>query len=152
MPPATSPHLGISFLQTGQQNAELSVNEFLAISDSTIFCRVKDFDPSPPATPVNGDRFIVSASPTGIWTGKANQLAIYYQGWRYVLPQKGMSAYVDDLNGIFFYNGSAWTSAGVIADLTGGISASYSQAEVTGIYNKVNALLAGLRALGIVRT
>ncbi|MCT9070798.1 DUF2793 domain-containing protein [Cupriavidus gilardii] len=37
---------------------------------------------TPPATPANGDRYIVAANPTGAWVGKAGQIAVRIDaGW-----------------------------------------------------------------------
>ena len=34
----------------------------------------------PPGTPANGDRYIVGASPSGAWAGKAAQVAVRIEG------------------------------------------------------------------------
>ncbi len=49
----------------------------------------------PPATPSDGASYIIGAAPTGIWAGKAGEVATMTAGgWRYIAPVAGMSAFV----------------------------------------------------------
>ena len=62
----------------------------------------------PPASASDGTSYIVGAAPTGIWVGKAGQLATMTAGgWRYVAPVEGMSALVKS-NGLRAEYDGSW--------------------------------------------
>jgi len=151
---SNTPNLVLGYIEEGQVRGEITHNEALNVLDALVHIHCLEIQATPPLTPVNGDRYIVAASgATGAWTGKENKIACYYSGWVFVTPKKGFFVHVKNgvLNGFFFYDGTAWGNAGTIVNLTGGISATYVQAEVLAIYNKVNSLLDGLRTIGILR-
>ena len=78
---------------------------------------------APPAGPVIGNCYIVGASPTGDWTGKAQYLAGYSSGgWRFIAPREGLSASVKSGLTVAF-RGVAW----VTGDLSG------SQLSIAGV-------------------
>lgn len=150
-----TPNLVMGYIEEGQVRGEITYNEALNLLDALVQIYVSGIQASPPAPPANGVRYIVASSgASGAWAGKENNVACYYDGWVFVPPRKGFYAWVTDggLNGMYVYNGTSWATAGAIADLSGGIANPPTQAEVTAIYDKVNALLAGLRILGIVRS
>jgi hypothetical protein len=59
---------------------------------------VKDKDlAAPPASPTEGDRYIVAGAPAGAWVGKPGQVAVRQDGvWRFFSPQAGWIAFVVD--------------------------------------------------------
>lgn len=64
---------------------------------------------SPPANPVVGRCYLVAAGASGVWAGKADQLAIASEGgWRFVSPRTGMRAWIanEDIEAVF--RGGAW--------------------------------------------
>ena len=45
---------------------------------------------APPGSPADGDSYIIGGSPTGAWSGKARQIAIYeVSAWAYYVPVEG---------------------------------------------------------------
>lgn len=69
---------------------------------------------SPPTTPVIGDRYIIAAgTATGAWAGKNTQIA-EWDGttWQFYVPQTGWTAYVDDEQKVYSWNGSTWVRTG----------------------------------------
>ena len=68
----------------------------------------------PPTGAVSGAVYIVGASATGAWSGKADQFAIWMAGddltpgWAFVAPKNGWEAYVVDEAVTYVFNGSAW--------------------------------------------
>ncbi|MEK3673528.1 DUF2793 domain-containing protein [Paenibacillus sp. FSL R10-2771] len=68
---------------------------------------------APPASPVEGERYIIPAGATGVWAGKTSQIAEYQSGvWAYYVPAVGWTAYVDDEQKIYSWNGTAWVRTG----------------------------------------
>lgn len=75
---------------------------------------VKDKDlAAPPGTPAARDRYIVGASPTGAWAGRANQIAEWTgSAWSFIVPTVGMTCIVDDESKQYTYNGTSWVRTG----------------------------------------
>ncbi|WP_438435394.1 DUF2793 domain-containing protein [Gorillibacterium sp. sgz500922] len=68
---------------------------------------------APPASPVEGDRYIIPTGATGAWAGKSSQVAEYQSGaWVFYVPAIGWTAYVDDEQKIYSWNGTAWVRTG----------------------------------------
>ena len=64
---------------------------------------------TPPATPVIGTCYIVGSSPSGAWSGHAQQLAAYTSGgWRFIAPRVGMNACVADSGSTAVFGGVSW--------------------------------------------
>lgn len=68
---------------------------------------------TPPINPSAKDRYIVGASPTGAWAGKVNTIAEWSgAAWLFFAPDVGWTAYVDDEQKIYSWNGTAWVRTG----------------------------------------
>ena len=71
---------------------------------------------APPPSPAVGNCYIVGASPSGAWAGKAHHLAAYTSGgWRFIAPRDGLNAYVKSNGATAVYRSGAW----VFGDLSG---------------------------------
>ncbi|RAV19719.1 DUF2793 domain-containing protein [Paenibacillus contaminans] len=84
---------------------------------------VKDKDlATPPASPAAKDRYIVGASPTGVWTGKVNNIAEWTgSAWSFIAPTTGMTCIVDDESKQYTYNGTSWVrTGGALQTITAG--------------------------------
>lgn len=65
-----------------------------------------------PTTPSAGDRYIIASGATGAWVDKVNQIAEYQTTWSYYVPLVGWTAYVDDEQKVYSWNGTAWVRTG----------------------------------------
>lgn len=76
---------------------------------------VKDRDlATPPASPVEGDSYIVAASPTGAWLGKTGQVALWDgSAWVFGVPRKGWICYIEDESKLCVALSASTWSAGV---------------------------------------
>ena len=67
---------------------------------------------TPPTTPNNGDRYLITATATGVWSGKENNIAEWNgSSWDFSAPQTGWlvsSLAPADSNKLFFYGGVTW--------------------------------------------
>ena len=64
---------------------------------------------TPPAAPAIGSCYIVAASPTGAWSGHAQQLAAFTSGgWRFVVPGDGLAAYVRSTGEVAVCSAGSW--------------------------------------------
>jgi len=67
---------------------------------------------SEPASPVEGDRYIVASPASGAWTSQENNLAVYINGtWEFHTPKVGWHADVQDELVTIRYNGTSWQVA-----------------------------------------
>lgn len=123
----TSPRLGLPELAAGQAVPETTVNEenrYLEQGASYFIAKDRDLT-APPGSPADGDCYIVAASPTGAWSGKAKSLAFYLNtAWAFVTPIEGTRCYLQDENTVVEYSGSAWGApSGGGGDVVGPASA-----------------------------
>ena len=74
---------------------------------------VLDVINDPPGSPTEGQRYLLDTNPTGVWVGKAGQIATYNgTGWDYATPAEGWYVYDIDSNTRYFYGGSSWSADG----------------------------------------
>lgn len=105
----TSPNLGLAYLVASQAQKEITHNEALNDLDVLAKLCVKDRDlATPPASPVEGDAYIVAASATGAWAGQSGKIAFYFSGWKFKTPKAGWLAFVQDEAKLVLYNGTSW--------------------------------------------
>lgn len=92
---ANTPNLGLPTIAEAQASAEVPHNEALTIIDAVLQGGAKSRTlTAPPGSPVNGDVYLVAGAATGAWSGKDGQLAIYADGWVFVVVKTGLILYV----------------------------------------------------------
>ena len=71
---------------------------------------VKDRDlATPPASPANGDRYIVPVSATGVWAGRTAQIAVRVAAaWAYRAPTIGWTCFIEDARVLSVYEATGW--------------------------------------------
>lgn len=107
----------LSEITAAQAQKEVTHNTALRELEGRLF-RVKDRDVgTTPASPVNGDTYIVDQL-GGAWsTAVVNDIAHFFGGaWNFYTPFEGLRIWVNDEDIIVVYNGAAWIRA-AIADL-----------------------------------
>jgi hypothetical protein len=107
----------LPFLMPGQAQKELFHNEALAVLDSVIDASVEGPPQvSPPASPVEGQCWIVASAATDAWSGKDLSLAAWTSGgWRFVVPPAGMGVWNKADALILRFDGAGWNGG----ELTG---------------------------------
>lgn len=79
---------------------------------------------APPASPIDGQCYVIGTAPTGAWAGHAKAIAGYAPGgWRFVAAVAGMSAFDKASGQTAAYDGTAW-SIGAIKGATLKLGAS----------------------------
>jgi hypothetical protein len=85
-----------------------SFNTLAKVLDDLMMCGVINSTlAAPPASPANGDRYLVAASPSGAWSGQAGKIAVYYGSWAFYTPKRGFTVRCA-VKGRLDYDGSAW--------------------------------------------
>lgn len=86
--------------------------------DTIVHCSVIDKDlTTPPATPSDGDTYIIPSGATGAWAGHTNEITIWFQStdnaaWTFYVPKNGWKAYIEDEEDDYRYfaSSTSWES------------------------------------------
>jgi len=131
-----SNNLKFALIQQSQAQKEITVNEALTTIDALMNIGAKSITvATPPGSPNPGDLYIVAASPTGAWTGQANNIAWYNQVWQFIVPNAGMSLFVADQGKIYAYNGTSWFVTNSALSVLGDVSISSPVSNSFLVYN-----------------
>ncbi len=108
-----TPNLNMPYISAAQAQKHVTHNEALRALDAIVHLSVLDRDLlAPPLSPVDGDRYLVAASATGIWAGRDAQIAAWQDNaWLFYGPQVGWLAWVSDEDKLLTWNGTAWAQA-----------------------------------------
>ena len=108
-----TPNLKLPYLLAAQAQKHVTHNEALRALDAVVNIGLLDRDlAAPPASPADGDRYIVAAGATGSWAGHTGHIAAYQDGaWAFYVPTAGWLAWVADESRTLVWNGAAWTDA-----------------------------------------
>lgn len=104
-------NLNIPLVVQSQAQKEVTINQAISMLEALQNRGVVDKDlSSPPLSPAEGDAYIVSATATGAWAGKENNVAYYNGVWKFIAPNEGLIIWVNDEGKIYYYSGSAWVA------------------------------------------
>lgn len=127
----TTANLGLSLVRAGA-GAENLANASFQQLDALVGGAVEDRDLSAPTTPTHGQRYIVKATGTGVWTGKDGLIAHYINGsWYFYTPPVGLTMWVKDEKILVRWDGTSWKT--LVGD------ASISLRRITSDINLANA-------------
>ena len=126
-------HLLLPYILAAQAQKHVTHNEALRLLDAVVQLSVLDRDlTAPPATPVDGDRYIVASGATGLWAGWDLNLTTWVDGvWMRLVPHPGWMAWIADEATFFVWNGSAWQSVGVPQDLSDAVFSVVNDVDPT---------------------
>jgi hypothetical protein len=107
-------HLGLPLIESGQAQKHVTHNEALVLLDATLHLSVLSQTlNAPPASPQNGDRFLVEAPASGAWAGHAGDLAVRQDNaWRFLTPVTGWRIWVEAESKLIVFDGTAWQDVG----------------------------------------
>ncbi len=109
---ANTPNLILPYILAAQAQKHVTHNEAITALDAVVQLSVKDRDlTNPPASPVDGDRFVVAIGGAGVWAGKDGQIAAFQDNaWSFYVPRTGWLSYVADEAILYIYNGTSWSA------------------------------------------
>jgi hypothetical protein len=109
---AESPNLALPLLEAGQAQKHVTHNEALRLLDTLVQLAVLERGvDAPPGSPAEGERWIVGGSPTGAFSGHADEVAAWQDAaWQFSAPQPGWVAFVVDEATLYYWTGSSWDS------------------------------------------
>ena len=92
-PMSTSTHLLLPYVLAAQAQKHVTVNEALRLLDGLVQLAVLDRHlTAPPASPADGDRYIVASGATGAWAGWDLNVAYWVDGaWMRLVPRPGLA-------------------------------------------------------------
>lgn len=100
--------LELKYIVANQSQKEVTINEDLNLLDMLVQATAKGIANAPPASPAEGEMYIIGDSPTGTWEGKAKYLAGFFAGvWLIVAPRAGWRVWLEEGRSIR-YQGGAW--------------------------------------------
>ncbi|MDI3471082.1 MAG: DUF2793 domain-containing protein [Pseudolabrys sp.] len=109
----TTPNLALPELIASQAQKHVTVNEALGALDALVQLAVLDRDLAvPPASPAEGERWLVAAGAADGWSGHDGAIAAWQNGaWAFYAPRAGWTCYVADEAALLVYDGAAWQAA-----------------------------------------
>ena len=141
---SASPRFELPYLFVSQAQKEAFINEALSRIDALLHVEVEGTLNSPPASPADGQSWIVGSSPTGAWTGHAQQIASRQGGnWLFAMPVTGMQLFDKAAARRACFN-AGWNYASPVSAPSGGTTID-TQARTA-----IAGLIAALMQAGIL--
>lgn len=139
-----SPRHGLPYLFAGQAQKEFYVNEAHAIADMLLHPAIEGEQDDPPASPQEGQCWLVGALPSGEWEDHGGKIACRQEAaWLFASPRDGMRVFDKAAGQEMFYLGG-WHKAVAVAEPSGG-SAVDAEARTA-----IAGLIAALVSAGVL--
>ena len=134
----------LPLLFAGQAQKELFVNELAARLDALLHGAIEAELAAPPASPSDGQAWLIASGASGEWAGKTGQIAARQAGnWLYFVPRDGLRLLNRTSGQDLRYKG-VWLTASRPAAPSGGTTVD-SEARAA-----INAVISSLTTAGII--
>ena len=112
-----TPRFSLPYISAQQSRKEDFHNKALSIIDTFLYLAVIGVNiNTPPANAQSGGAYIVSTAPTGLWTGRGQNIAIWLNDrWQYFSPCAGMYAWSSADSFFVQYDGSNWQQTAILS-------------------------------------
>ena len=117
------------YLAAAQAQKHVTHNEALRSLDALVQISVRDRNlATPPAAPLDGDRYLVAANGADDWSGKDEEIAAFQDNaWMFYAPREGWLAWVADEDKLLVFDGAAWS------EVSGSGGGSVNPAALVGV-------------------
>lgn len=107
-----TPVLNLPYILPSQAQKHVTHNEAIRLLDVIVQLSVTARSLStPPASPAQGDRYIIPTGASGDWAGQGGKIALFENGaWQFFTPLAGWTAWVVGEQVLASYTGGAWAS------------------------------------------
>lgn len=141
---SSTPRLALPNLFVAQAQKEMTINEAFARIDALLHAVVQGEANDPPASPQDGECWLVGAAPVGDWSGQAGMIACRQAGsWLFAQSLEGMTVF-DKAAGQTARYANGWQRAASVTAPAGGTSED-SEARAA-----IAELIAALQQSGIL--
>lgn len=125
----TTPNLNLPYILAAQAQKHVTHNEAVRGLDALTQLTIVDKDlTAPPASPTDGERYIVASPATGNWAGRETNIAAFQDGaWAYYPPKQGWTGWVADEDSQYVFDGTSW------APLAGGGAVTINPTPLVGV-------------------
>lgn len=104
--PYATARFALPLLFAGQSQKEFYVNEAHALVDALLHAACEGEAASPPASPAEGEAWLVASGATGEWAGQDGKLAAWQFGnWLLTTPSDGMRLFDRSTGQMLLYRG-----------------------------------------------
>ncbi|NCT11787.1 MAG: DUF2793 domain-containing protein [Rhodobacterales bacterium] len=126
-------HLLLPYILASQAQKHVTHNDALRLLDAMVQLSVLDRDlTAPPASPADGDRYIVASGAIGLWAGWDLNVAFWVDGiWMRLVPRPGWLAWIADEAAFVVWNGSVWDLVGEPVDVSDAVFSLVNDADPT---------------------
>ncbi len=109
-----SPNLSLPYIMAAQAQKHVTHNEAIRMLDALVQLTVISRTlAAPPASPVEGERYIVASGATVAWAGQSGRIAAFQDGaWEFFTPRAGWLAWIATEAALVVWNGSSWIETG----------------------------------------
>lgn len=110
--PEQTPNLELPMIMPAQAQKHVTHNEAIELLDMIVQLALESTGANaPPGSPVEGQAWALSASPSGDWSGQGGKIAAWRGGgWLFVTPQIGWMAWVKDDAELQVHLGGIWVT------------------------------------------
>lgn len=106
----TTPLLALPLIASAQAQKHVTHNEALARLDALAQLAVHDRHRTvPPGAPIAGDRHLVATAAGGAWAGQDGRIALYEDGWTFLVPRAGWRVFLADERATLVHTGAGWS-------------------------------------------
>ncbi|MCF6199885.1 MAG: DUF2793 domain-containing protein, partial [Hyphomicrobiaceae bacterium] len=145
--PNDTPNLKLPYLIAAQAQKHVTHNEAIRNLDAIVQLSALDRSlVSAPASPANGDRYIVAPAATGDWLAKDGQIAAFQDNvWSFYPPQVGWLCWVANELKLLAFDGTTWNviSSSISGGLTNTLNTSTRSATTVFELREEELILSG---------